>query len=333
MTAYDDYKDRIAGLHENDFIGQVVWYSINTGTVTLPDVAQWFDELAIPARYLPNAIKPADAFRKATNLQDGYKFEYDTPWAGTGHSARILIREVSSDAQMIERHIVRENVDARGKALSYDKVGEAVFYRPPRTRAATPVGGERVRFNVLASAVHPDEIDRLQGLVADITGRYQHLCVYLDGNAIRKIVREYTTDLNAVSIKPSGGVYFVHKDKRMLVDVVQQFVAKLDNGSTYHTLPLVDTAEQRAMLSDAFQSEVENDVEALLKDIAAVNQAYGADVPPDKYDALLDRYTYLITRSEEYTTVLGASQARAATAIEMALTACMDLAGRVKVAA
>jgi hypothetical protein len=238
---------------------------------------------------------------------------------------------------MVERHIVRENVDAQGRSLSYDKIGEAIFYRAPRRTNGRQRGfvssGERVRFNLISTQVHPDEAALLQQMVTEVQNRYHHYCVNLDGNAIRKIVRDYVIDLNAISVKPSGGVYFVHKDKRDRLQAIQQFVQGLGTGSTFHTLPLVDTDEQRDMLSDAFQTEVESDVEELLRDIAALNEQFtGKDIPSEKYDAVLERYTTLITRSEEYTTVLGASQARAATAIEMALMACMQLAGRVPVA-
>jgi hypothetical protein len=337
MSVYDDYKDRLAGLPEQDFIGQIVWYSINTGNISLDEVEKQFMLLNIPVKFLPKPIAAIDAFRKATNLEQGNKVEYPAPWAGEGHSARVLIREVTKDAKMVERHIIRENVDAKGRALSYEKIGEAVFERAPRQGSGKQRGyvstGERVRFNLLSPMVHPDEVDVLTGMVTDVQNRYKHYCVNLDGNAIRKIVREYVSDLNAISVKPSGGVYFVHKEKWHRLDAIQKFVYSLNTGSTFHALPLVDTEEQRGMLSEAFQTEVETDVQELLRDIGDLNEAYKnkAGIPSDKYDAVLDRYTTLITRSEEYTTVLGASQARAATAIEMALMACMELAGRVEI--
>lgn len=335
MSTYSDYTERLAGLPEEQFIGQIVWYSINSGNISLDDVERAFLMLNIPVQFLPKPINPVDAYRKATNLEQGNKVEYEAPWAGAGHSARILIREVKKDSKTVERHIVRENVDANGRTLTYDKIGEAIFYRAPRQSSGKQRGyvasGEKVRFNLLTPMVHPEEAGILQQVVTDIQNRYRHYCVNLDGNAIRKIVRDYVISLNAVAVKPSGGVYFVHKDKRERLEAIQKFVLGLHTGSTFHTLPLVDTGEQREMLSEAFQTEVESDVQELLRDIGALNESCSnGAIPSDKYDAMLDRYTTLITRSEEYTTVLGASQARAATAIEMAMMACMELAARVE---
>lgn len=329
MTAFDDYEKRLAGLPEENFIGQVIWYSIN-GNVSVTDMEQLFLLHNIPAEYLPKPIAPADAFRKATNLQDGYRYDYEAPWNGDGHTVRILIREVSVENGRIEKHIVREHVNPNGKTLDYDKVGEAVFTRPPRKGRKIVAGGEKVDFSLNQNVLRPEEIPLLTGMVQQVRERYNHFCLYLDGNAVRKVIRDYVTNENAVSVKPSGGVYFVHKERRAAIDRIQRFVLALNNGSTFHTLPLVDTAEQRDMLSDAFQSEVESDVESLLKDIAELNDRYKAgDVPSAKYSDLFDRYQQVMTRSEEYTRVLGSSQERAATALDMAMTAVWELASRV----
>jgi hypothetical protein len=89
--------------------------------------------------------------------------------------------------------------------------------------------------------------------------------------------------------------------------------------------------DQREMLTEAFQTEVQDEVNSLLKQIADVNEkarAKANKVSPGEYSKLMDRYRDIQSRSEEYTRVLGLVQGRAGSALETALDAVMDLSGR-----
>lgn len=324
VSTLAEYQARLAGMPQESFIGTVCWFSIIAARVKHEQLQTLFQQLGLDERFLPKPIKPIDAFRKATTET---KLEYPMPWVDSESKARIMVREVTAAEEMVTRHIVRENVDAKGKTLSYDKIGEAVFYRPSRQqRRNGTIGGERIRIQLMGT--YPDvEMEQLRKATEDMKARYHEMCAFLDSNAIRAIVRNYVVDLNAISVKASGGVYFVHKSRQVELDKLRKFVQQI--GSNFHTLPLVDTEEQREMLSDAFQNEVEDEVGALLKDIAAINEKHKDGVPAAKYKEISTRFSTVVERSEEYTGLLGLAQERAAAALELAMMSQADMAGRV----
>jgi len=96
----------------------------------------------------------------------------------------------------------------------------------------------------------------------------------------------------------------------------------------------VNTHDSRQMLTEAFQSEVENACRELLAEIAALNEkarAHGDRINVKKYAEMNGRYQEVLSRSEEYTRVLGLSQGRAGAALELAMDSVMDLATRLDI--
>lgn len=316
-----EYEEKVAGMDADAFIGTICWFSIINAKVKHEQLKKLFKQYGLDEKFLPPDLKPVHAYRKATAE---IKCDYPTPWAGDGHKARILVREVSHDKGQVERHIVREAVNPSGKKLAYEKLGEARFYRS----ATGQPGGERIRFQITEPAlVHPDEKGILDDLVKRMRSDYHELCTFHDSNAIRGVVRNYVTSLNAIIVRKTGGVYFVHKTRQNEVGALQKFVREL--GSAFHLLPLVDTGEQREMLSDAFQTEVEEDVQTLLRDIAAANEKHQDKVPAELFQSLNGRLALLMERAVEYTDLLELTQERAASALELAIASNSEMAERV----
>jgi hypothetical protein len=140
--------------------------------------------------------------------------------------------------------------------------------------------------------------------------------------------------LNSVSLRSSGGVYFVHKSRRDTVLKLTSLInERIGSGCRLHLMPLVDSGYQREMLTEAFQDEVEENVGKLLGKVAKLNEQYrGKNVPPAKYAEIQEAYSDTLSRSEEYTRVLGLAQDRAAVALELALDSIADVAMRLEVA-
>lgn len=341
MTILDDYRTKLAGLPAESFIGSILWFSI-TGMVERPDgrrtvvpvrvshdqLEVWFDDLNLDKSFLPAKIKKVDAFRTATTAAKAeYKLEAD------GQFAELMIREVVSDADHVVRHVMREVRDTRGQTLSYDHMATLKFYRGGRTATGKRHSGDHWKYTVLHGL---NKIDREQTdqLIADLDVRYTDLCANLQSSAIRGMIRNYLTSLNAIVVKPSGGVYFVHTSRQPTVDALQALVTRISQGCSFFQCPLVDNIDSRTMLTEAFQSEVEDDCRLLLKEIAEINErsrTKGGKVNVKKYAELNTRYQSVVSRSEEYTRVLGLAQGRAASALELALESVMDIASRLDV--
>lgn len=335
------YKDRLSGLDSSRFIGSILWFSI-TGSVTYVNGRResrpvrvthdqleiWFDELGLDKKFLPPPIKAVDAFRKATSeVSREYPLDQD------GMSATLMVREVDYDAEQVVRHVVKEVRDRRGKKLDYDPhLATLKFLRGGRTMKGKRAGGESFKSAVM-NHVRDAERTNVENLLHEANERYKDLATNLHADAVRAVVRNYLTDLNAIAVKPSGGVYFVHLSRQPTVDALQELIKRVNQGCSFHQLPLLDTGEQREMLNDAFQTEVEDETRKLLADVAGFNDkvASGGKIPPTKYAEFQSRYQSILERSEEHTKVIGLAQGRAGAVLELAFDTLMDLSGRIDV--
>lgn len=344
MTSLDQYRDRLAQLPEDRFIGSILWFSIS-GTVERADgkrstvpvrvthdqLEQWFEEFDLDKRFLPPRIAKVHAFRTACS-EAVEKYALPTE----GQTAELMVREVDFNPDFRIHHVIREVKDRRGKELAYEKVATLKFHRAPRTSKGKKSTGAEFYKSAVMHGVSQLDRDHIEALLQRFDARYNDLCTNLQAQAIRGMIRNYVTALNAIAVKPSGGVYFIHASRQNTLDGLQKLVQRIGQGSTLHQLPLIDTVEQREMLTDAFQDEVEDDVRLLLKDIAEANEkakaaGKGAKISPTKYADFSSRYTAITERAEEYTRVLGLAQGRAGAALELALDSVMEMATRIDV--
>src|SRR5699024_10647073 len=65
--------------------------------------------------WMPNPIRPVDAFRRATRETQTKK-----PTATAGVYQNFLMREIYSDNEIVQRNIVVETVDQKDKKLGYE---------------------------------------------------------------------------------------------------------------------------------------------------------------------------------------------------------------------
>lgn len=330
-----EYKARLAGLPENKFIGSILWFTV-AGTVEHSDsrgrrvvpvrvnhdqLEAWFDELGLTKDFLPPRIKKVDAFRNASSQ---VRREYALPTEG--QFAELLVVEVKSDAEQVIRHVMRQVRDERREKLSYDHMATLKFIRGGRTAKGKRHSGDHWKSSILHAVQSPDR-EEVEALIEEVEDRYADLSANLQSPAIRGILRSYLSHLNAIPMKTSGGVYFVHKDRQDSLDALQKLARRIGQGCSLEQFPLIDTDDSRNMLTDAFESEVETECRLLLKEAAELNalaQEKGA-LDARKYAALNARYQEVQDRSEEYTRLLGVTQGRAASALELALITISDM--------
>lgn len=337
-TALKDYKERLAGMPATRFIGSILWYSV-AGTVergtdgkrqTVPvrvhqdDLAAWFEELGLDKDYLPPRIKKIDAFRNATSQ---VKREYPCGEAGSGQYATLRIEEVKSDAEQVIRHVVKDVRDERRVELSRTHLATVKFIRGGRSSIGKRASGDHVKTQIL-SRTRGEDHEQVQALIEDMTKRYDDLGVFLHSPALRGVVRNLLLSVNAVAMKTSGGVYFVHKSRWEDLDKLQGLMRRIGQGCIMEQFPLVDQADSRRMLTEAFEAEVEDEVRLLLKDIAEANSKEGK-VAARRYAEISANYRELEGRSAEYTDLLGIAQGRAADSLELALQAMTEMASRI----
>jgi hypothetical protein len=323
-TTFDAYRQQLNGMPTSKFIGAICWFTVNESNVVRDEVEKLFLDRNLDERFIPNPVKPVDAFRRATSRHD---LTYPV---GDRQDATLYFEEVDFDEERVIQHLFRKVRDRQKVELTHSQVGEAIFYRQSRKAKRNGVGGESVAFSLKRSQLNDTEYDQANKLIETVHNSYERNKGYLTSQALRGMVRDYVVSLNAISVRPSGGVYFVHRSRTDTVNLLAEVVTQLGEGSMLHMLPLVDNEQQRGMLTEAFQDEVDDECNRLLKLVGDINDEHKGTVPARKYAQLRAALDDTMERAEEYTKVLGLAQNRAANSIDMAMTSLLAMASRIE---
>lgn len=357
-TVHDlsEYRQRLAGLPAESFVGSLVWYSI-TGNVEYgsdkkriqvpvrimhDQLEAWFQELGLDTKFLPPTIKQVDAFRRASSAA---RSEWEI---GDGKHGRLRVEEIDVQDEYVLRHVMRDITDSRGQIQVSAHVGSLQFFRGARTAAGKRPTAQKLNPSILHTLrevgldgketgrtfpLDRDDRRRVDTFIKDIEQKFTDMSATLHSDRIRAMIRDYVVSLNAIQCKQGGGVYFVHVSKQDVLDKLEALVHRIGQGCQFHQVPLVDNDYQRDMLTEAFQSEVEDECYNLLKEIAELNEksktTKKGKVSPARYATLKARYDEIVMRSEEYTQILGLAQGRSAAALEMALDGVIDMTERI----
>lgn len=320
-ATFGDYLASAGDLPEESFVGVLAWFTITKrARVTPAEVEARFAKLSLDPRYIPPLITSANAFRKATG-PEAREQHYQL---ADGHKAHAFLRSLPSDRESMTRVLVRERVDEDNKALDHVEVGRVVFYKATRTG-----GAERVRFSLDDARLQDGERALLEPFLNQINADFETFKTYLYDQPLRQMVREYVEGLNAVSVRPSGGLYFLHRSRWEEIRRLTQLVESLHEGCTFVTSPLVDLPEMRDMLIDAFQDEIVDEVTKLVEDVNEKRRV-GAKVTTELLAKYSNAVRLIASRAEEHTRILEVSQDRTAGALESAYAVLGGLASEVE---
>jgi hypothetical protein len=323
----DTYAAALAG-GDAPLLGHLVLYSVFDGAVTRDDLVRWFAELGLDPDLLPPPLRPVDAYERITG-PDGVRYSYplDDPTATgrdgrrkrrkpseLGRSAVLMVRPVRRDSDRIVRHIVREVRDEQRTKLRYDtRLGAVTFHRDHAT-AADGAGTLQVEPDHQAIAKLPEaEQATVHEMIESLKTSYQRRCTYLTGDKLRALVRRYVEDLNAIKVRPTGGVYFVHRQYSPALAALRELVGRFGTGSHLVRVPLPDQEEMREMIVAAFTTKAKDDLDRLAKDIA-VAQSTGRS---GDLRRLYDRFAALQKATDEHAALLSTSLDDTAAALQL----------------
>lgn len=292
-------------------LGSVVLMSVGeVDPVTHTELRGWFAELDLDTAYLPAEARPVDAYERATGTAKT-KYPLGTnPATGrkkqtherVGQTITLMMRHVVRDETRIVRHLVRELADHADEALSYEvKLAEAEFER--EIGPTIPVGSGKMTLTTC-----DDEIDQLEAferttindLVEAMRNYYDHHCRYIPSTRVSRMLRDYLEERLA-AIRLQSGVYFVPAQHGEPLGALRELAGRF--GATINRIPLPDTAEQRAMVGDAFNAKCGADLDSLARDIGREQAAGAASYRVAK---LHKRFLEVKREAEEYQANLGA---------------------------
>ncbi|MFD8385241.1 DUF6744 family protein [Streptomyces sp. NPDC059679] len=311
-------------------LGHLVLYSIFDGQVTRDDLARWFRELDLDEALLPPPLRNVDAFERVTG-PDGVRVAYplDDPRA-TGpasrhgrrrgrnqlvNSATLMVRPVRRDGGQIVRHVVREVRDEEATSLEYDtRLATCIFHRDNTEGSPEGAGTLEIQPNNAAIARLPEaEQTTVRQMLTDLHDTYQRRCTYLTSDKLRSVVRRYVEHLSAIRVRPTGGVYFVHRQHAQTLGALRTLIKRFGQDSHLVRVPLPDQDEMREMIITAFTTKAKDELDQLAQDIAAAQRSGKAKEAAKLYE----RFTALKQATDEHSDLLSISLDDTRAALEL----------------
>lgn len=223
-------------------LGSLLWYSIKHQLITREELRKKFDESHVEHKWLPNPIRMADAFRRATSeIQKKHK---KVPTSDPSVFLNFLIREVYYDDEKVQRNIVIEKVNKKGKSLDYNSTSTIIlFHKDDGTISITANGNQD------AGEL---EAKRLAYEAKDLFDTYSK---NYDAHTLRFMVKNILDSMSPTAVRPSGGVYFVPRNHQARLDAVVNLVNRLDHAEAF-SVPLFDTKNNRGMVNRKLRDDM-----------------------------------------------------------------------------
>lgn len=206
-------------------IGHLFWYSIGDDIYSRTLLEQTLVQLGLSLGFMPNEIRPVDAFRRATK-----EIECSLN-PSNGITENFIVRDVYADTHVAVRHIVKETVDSKGKRLSYNE-NEAVLSLDKKAEVIHTTADPGSYAWKLC-----EEVKRLFEVFKD-----NH-----NGQAVRGMVQGILKTLSPTPVRPSGGVYFIPAAHDETLSKLVQFCSSFPKGEGFR-IPVVNTAESVMMV-------------------------------------------------------------------------------------
>jgi len=262
-------------------LGWLSWHSV--GAAAMPqvdfynDLAEQYDapiEKAGPP-------KPVNIFRRAANDAKMLKQPL-----GDSTYVNYTFRNSGHDEHAVYRNLIEEIVDGDENSLSFREIERAAFGRESHRIAWTPLG-------------HPSDTEAATIVRNRLTRYYDAHVGLLTPILVREAARRALENtLEGVSVRPSGGIYFLPVEKHEELQALQQMYAELPNSSIF-IMPVVDDATQREMVREAFEVENRDEAEGLLAEVLDIQESK-KKLTASQFAALQERYAGLSGRLDTY---------------------------------
>ena len=225
FTTLKAAQDRLANAG-GKYLGSLLWWSLNGNRVEHAQLEALAAQHNLPERFVPHAIKPTQAFRRAwrhtaSRLVDGQ-----------------MLRPITETSDEVVVGLVREVADAGTKDLEYDVLA-------------------RITFDKHAARITSD---RESIVVESVRCMYAHHLAHTTTD-IRAMLTGFLGEAG-VALRESGGVYFVPSTHRQMLDALCAVVEAAGNNRTYR-MPIVDTPAGRNTLRTIAERTLDEELRQL----------------------------------------------------------------------
>lgn len=232
-------------------LGRVFWFSVGECEVTVEELRNHYYRLNIPMEYFPHDPRMPDVFKnvcmlhhekKGTMTVNGETVHY-TDMVRPNGAKRELVRETKHEKL---RHI---NMG----------VWELMEVKP----------GE---YSIHSECFEPEFCEVFKQVTKELESEFAYYANVYRGKNIRDTLRNVIYSLPYISMRDTGGVYFVPETHADILDKMSQLMkilnlrhAKTATTTEIITLPVVDSAPHRDMLVVKYESDAKGKIDDMLK--------------------------------------------------------------------
>lgn len=275
-----ELRDLVATTEETDsIIGNLFWFSVGgKEMINKDELKQLLIESGVGEEWLPNSIRPVDAFRRATR-----ETQTRRPTSTAGVYENILVREVYSDNDIIQRNIVIETVDQNDKKLGYETQSGVI-----------KLNKEYGTFQYEA------EESAIKELCEEAREKFYLYRDHYSSQHLRVLVNRVLHSLAPTPMRRNGMIYFIPTSMSNGLRSLVTFIQSLKDSEGYQ-VPVVNSTNNKKMVNTKLKhhfDEFANEIE----------KAKVSDLSKGQLKALVKETNEAIEDYKEYKTIITSEQ-------------------------
>ncbi|WP_411347037.1 DUF6744 family protein [Paenibacillus sp. WLX2291] len=214
----------MAGQATAEVIGHLTWSGVGAMIITPDELRQQLIDSGLGEGWMPKPIRLPDAFRRATSA----KFRQEV---AEGIFENYMFREVTSNKQTVQRNLVCETVDTKGRRLSYDGTAGVVVL-------------DKHTGMIDTSHTSPTASQMTQNVIS----RFDICKNHYESTTLRTVMTNVLKSMSPTPVRQSGGVYFIPKQFDPELHAYIAFIRSLEKGEA-ENIPVINTNDMRGMIT------------------------------------------------------------------------------------
>lgn len=257
---------------QGNAIGFLTWSSLSSMLITPDELKQKLVDSGLGAGWMPKDIRLPDAFRRATSE----KFRREM---SPGVYENYMFREVASTSAFVQRNLVCETKDTKGRRLNYiPDAGALVLDRK--------VGKVETSY-VSAMA---------QQLVDNAAIQFEIYRNNYGSTTLRTLITSVLKSMSPTPVRPSGGVYFIPEQFEGNLDALIRFVTSLEKGEA-EKVPVMNTMDMKNMVTRKL-------LDHLRGTLAACENGVANQLKKNELKAILEDAKSVVSNYKDYEAIV-----------------------------
>jgi len=277
---------------EHDFLGRLFWYTVGETLVPIDELTDFVIDNDITKELLPSEPKSKNAWRRATKeLEKEYEDEIDEE---DDNKISYLTRREDKDT----RHFVKETYYPNKDKPEYEVLIEWIYDNENDYVSWKPMVDDDTRFREIAG-IHSEMSKRKEIYENSFT----EIC-------IRRNIKKLLDVRGKISLKSSGGVYFIPEEHHELLKDIKKVLAKINEygkssfRSELWQVPVVSNSEQRNMIEHGIRKETVSFANQKMKEIKDILKN-NKEITMKRYQTLIKELKKVEKRKEDYSEIIG----------------------------